>query len=182
MNPINLPYIESILSSHTPEAESAVIAFSKHFASYPLNEETAPVYGKILFYNNPKAIDALLKTRNPYSLFSKVPPSQSLLLFAFSTLRDFRYNELYEPVVLACLGIIQTGYKIYPPTVSDLYHTAKYLKITNSEIEIHLIDFLEDLCSLSKHKNITALARTIINAHYDSSKKIETIIPSSVLS
>ncbi len=103
-------FIESMLSSPTPEAESAVIAFAKHFATHPLNSETVLVYQKLILYNNPEAIDALFKKRNPYSFFSIIEPSRSLILFAFSTLTEYRSGELYEPAVLACLGIIQNAY------------------------------------------------------------------------
>ncbi len=182
-------FIESMLSSHTPEAENAVIAFSKHFASYPLNQETASVYQKLIYYNNPETIDAIFKTKTPDSFFSVLEPSRNLILFAFSTLSGYHAGDLYEPAVLSCLGIIQNAYKnpgfgfsIYPLTVSDLYHTAKYLKVENNEIETHIIDFLENLGSLSKHESITALARNIIDVHYDNSKKIENIIPHSILS
>ena len=181
-------FIESMLSSHTPEAENAVIAFSKHFASYPLNHETAFVYQKLIYYNNSEIIDVIFKTRNPDSFFSILEPSRSLMVFAFSTLTDYRAGELYKPAILSCLGIIQNAYKnpgfgveIYPLSVSDLYHTAKYLKMDNDEVETHIIDFFENLCSLSKYENITALARNIIDAHYDNSKKLESVIPLSIL-
>jgi len=181
--------IETMLSSHTPEAESAVIAFAKHFSSYSVNNETSLVFQKIMNYNNSKAIDALLKNRNPESFFSTLEPSRSLILFAFTTLTEYRSNELYEPAILVCLGILRNiyknpefGTKIYPLSIADIYHTAKYLKLENEEIEQIIINFLENLNNLSKMSQISSISGKIIDAHYDNSKKIESIIPLSILS
>ncbi len=40
--------IESMFSSHTPEAISAVISFARHFSSYSINNETYSVFQEIL--------------------------------------------------------------------------------------------------------------------------------------
>ena len=181
-------FIESMLSSHTPDAEAAVVAFSRHFASYPLSLENAHIFQKILEYNNPEAVDAILKRRSPDSFFSILEPGRSLVLFALSTLTMYRKSELYKPVVLICLGILQNVYRnpqygvsIYPLSVADIYHAAKYLKIENENIETIIISFLENLNMLSGMNDISNLARNIIDAHYDNNKKIENIIPSSIL-
>lgn len=181
--------IESMLSSHTPEAISAVIAFSKHFSSYSLNNENSSVFQKIINYNNSKAIDALLKNRNPDSFFTILEPSRALILFAFTTLSEYRFNELYEPAILVCLGILQNiyknpeyGNKLYSLSIADIYHTAKYLKVENDKIEELIISFLENLNNLSRMNNISTISGNIIDAHYDNSKKLESIIPLSILS
>ena len=180
--------IESMLSSHTPDAEAAVVAFAWHFSSYPLTLENSHIFQKILEYNNPSAIDAILKRRSSESLFSILEPSRDLVLFAVSTLTMYRSDELYEPVVLACMGILQNTYRnpeygisIYPLSVADVYHTAKYLKVNNEDIESLLINLLENLNMLSGLEDVSNLAGNIIDAHYDNNKKIEDIIPSSIL-
>ncbi|MDA3939364.1 MAG: hypothetical protein PF693_08655 [Spirochaetia bacterium] len=181
--------IESMLSSHTTEAEAAVLAFSRHFASYSLNSDTATVFQKIIKYNNPAAMDAIIKNRNPGSIFTTLTPSRSLILFAITTLTEYRFKELYEPGILACLGVLQNIYKnpgygmnIYPLSVADLYHVAKYLKVENEEIELLIISFLENLNMLSGNDNFSTISRNILDAHYDNSKKVENVIPSSILS
>lgn len=181
-------FIESMLSSHTLEAEAAVIAFARHLSSYPLTTENENVFQRILAYNNSDAVDAILKRRDPDSFFSILKPSRGLVLFAFSTLSAQRADELYVPVVLSCMGILQnvyknpqSGFSVYPLSVADLYHTAKYLKVENEEIELLIISFLENLNMLSGRADISNLARNIIDAHYDHSKKIESIIPSTIL-
>lgn len=181
-------FIESMLSSHTPDAEAAVAAFALYFSTYPLTVQNAHIFQKILKYNNPAAVDALLKRRNPESFFSILEPSEELVIFAFSTLTEYRVGKLYEPVIFACLGILQNAYRnpqygvsIYPLSVADIYHTAKYLKVENEKMESILISFLNNFNMLSGQKDISNLAGNIIDAHYDNSKKIENIIPSSIL-
>ncbi len=180
--------IESMLSSHTPDAEAAVSAFSVYFASNSLSYQNSHIFQKILKYNYPPAVDAVLKRRDPETFFSILKPSREQLVFAFSTLSEYRVGELYEPVILVCLGILQNAYKnpqygesIYHLSVADIYHTAKYFKIENEKIESILINFLDSLNLLSGHKDILNLARNIMNAHYDNSKKIENILPPSIL-
>ncbi|RKX81605.1 MAG: hypothetical protein DRP58_11630 [Spirochaetes bacterium] len=181
-------FIESMLASHTPEAEAAVVAFARHFATYPLTLDNVHIYQKILQYNNTEAVDAILKRRNPDSFFSTIEPDRSLVVFALSTLAMYRSEELYKPVVLVCLGILQNVYKnpghgisVYSLSVSDIYHTAKYLKNADEPIETLLISFLENLNTLSRSNNISNIAGNIIDAFFDNSKKIESIIPSSIL-
>ena len=97
---------------------------------------------KILKYNNPSAVDAVLKQRNPETFFSILKPSRAQIVFAFSTLSEYRVGELYEPAIFVCLGILQNAYKnpqygvsIYSLSVADIYHAAKYLKLENEKIE-----------------------------------------------
>lgn len=181
-------FIESMLSSHSPEAEAAVIAFAKHFATYSISPENVHVFQKILEYNNSEAVDAILKHRDPRIFFSILEPNRNLVLFALSTLTMYRTGELYEPVVLACIGILQNIYKnpqygisIYPLSVADIYHTAKYLKACSEDVETLIISFLENLNVLPGSNNMSNIAGNIIDSHYDNSKKIENIIPSSIL-
>lgn len=181
-------FIESMLSSHTPEAEAAVAAFARHFSSYPLTADNVHIFQKILAYNNSDAVDAILKRRDPDSFFSIIEPDRSLVLFAFATLTENRMGELYKPVVLACLGILQNTYKnpeygmsVYSLSVADLYHTAKYLKTESEDIETIIVGLLENLSRLSGMNNVSNLAGNIIDAHYDNSKRIESIIPPSIL-
>jgi hypothetical protein len=189
MNGSGFQMIESILSSHIPEAEAAIIAFAGHLATYKLNSGNAHIYQKILAYNNPAAVDALLKYNNPGSFFSVLESSRSLASFASSTLSDYRTDELYEPVVLVCLGILYNTYKnpeygmtIYPLTVSDIYHSAKYLKSKNEEIESVILSFLDSLNGLSGRSDISNLAGNITDTHFDNNKKLENIIPAFILS
>lgn len=181
-------FIESMLSSHTPDAEAAVTAFAGHFSTYPLTLQNVHIFQKILAYNHPDAVDTLLKRRNPESFFSILEPSRGMAVFAFSTLTEYRAGELYEPVILVCLGILQNIYRnpqygvsIYPLSVADIYHTAKYLKVNNEKMESILVNFLDNFNMLTGHKDISNLAGKIVDAHYDNSKKIENIIPSSIL-
>ncbi|RLD28764.1 MAG: hypothetical protein DRI73_11360 [Bacteroidetes bacterium] len=178
-----------MLSSHTPEAESAVIAFAGYFSSHTLNSETSSIFQKIIKYNNPAAIDELLKNRTPESFFSTLEPSRSLILFALTTLSEYRFNELYKPAILVCLGILQNiynnpeyGHKLYSLSIADIYHSAKYLKVENEKIEQLIISFLENLNNLSRMNNISTTSGNILDAHYDNSKKLESIIPLSILS
>ena len=133
-------------------------------------------------------MDALLKNRTPDSFFSTVKLSKSLVQFSFTTLSEYRYHELYQPVILVCLGILYNAYKnpqsgmsLYSFSVSELYQAAKYLIVGNEEIESLLISFLENLAELSGGNQLSIVAGKIIDAHLDNSKKIDTIIPSSLL-
>ena len=74
MDVSGFPAIESMLSSHTPDAEAAVVAFARHFSSYPLTLENSHIFQKILEYNNPSAIEAIFKRRRPESFFSILEP------------------------------------------------------------------------------------------------------------
>lgn len=180
-------HIESMLMTHTREAEDAVIAFSRFLSLSPIDERNASLYQKILAYNHPEAVDALLKRRNPESLFSGLTPSRYLAVFAFSTLSEFSSDKLYKSTVLICLGIIQSiytnprhGVSLYSPSVTEIYHMAKYFKISHSRVEDLILDCLENISQLSGRNEMASISRKIMDTYFDNSKKIESIIPSSI--
>ena len=180
---------ELLQSLQTPDAKAAIEAFAGHFSSYPLTVDNAPIFQRILRYNYGKAVDRILKHKDPAGFFSSLTPSKDLIRFSISTLTDYRVGELYEPVALTCLGILQNAYanpaygiSIYALSNMDLYHTAKYLKSDNDEVNVMIIGFLENLCSLSDSEGIHTLSRKIIDALNDNRKKLEDVIPPAILS
>ena len=61
---------ESLLTSASPEARSAVISYSRFLAGHGLGPSTAALYTRILSANIPEAADALLGRRDPRSFLS----------------------------------------------------------------------------------------------------------------
>lgn len=180
--------IRSMFSSRTPESEEAILSFARHLATYPVHPSNTHIYQKIIEYNLPEAIDAILKDRDPVTFFATVEPTKELVSFAFGALTAFAYNQFYESGVCICLGVLEHTYRnprygidVHMPSVSDLYHTAKYLKTENETIESLVLDILRSISNLADKKHISIPAKNIVDAYYDETKTLEAVIPHTIL-
>jgi hypothetical protein len=181
-------FIESILNSKSPEADAAIISFSKLLALDSLDSSTVKIFAKIMNRNLPDAADILFSKREPESFFSTVPLTDSLISFALSTLSDYQYSELYSPIVLSCLGILMIGYNnpvkgmsIYKLSVSEIYHISKYLQKKEQKIKILILDFLEKMALLGNSFEVSSTSGKILSHWFDNSKNLNQIIPYTIL-
>lgn len=126
--------LNSCFNCHSEEATEVMRAFAGYVGGFKVNRETAPLFLRILAINNPSVITNLLKHRNPFFVFRSIKPNEKLLQQTFDILSDQDPISIYQPVLLALLGIIDTAYKNPSEgntereiTLFDLNHIAKYL-------------------------------------------------------
>jgi hypothetical protein len=72
---------------------------------------------------------------------------------------------------------------LYPMSVQDLFHTAKYFVVEDSEIDMLLEEFLDSLSALPgiQYGPLQLTAVKIRDVHFDASKKLTDIIPGTIL-
>ncbi len=185
----NSQIIDSMLSSDSPDAKAAIIAFAKHLSTFPLSAANVETFTKIINKNYSEAADIIFSTRTPDSFFSTLPQTAELIIFALSTLSNYRNSELYSPITQSCLGILVNNYRnpskgqaIYSLKTSDIYHIAKYLQKKEKKIESLILDLLENIGSLpSSVGEISKVARNILTNWLDNSKRLDQIIPFTIL-
>ncbi len=189
-NPLdNSQIIDSMLNSDSPDAKAAIIAFARHLSTFPLSTANMVTFTKIISKNYSEAADIFFTRRTPDSFFSTLPQTAELIIFALSTLSNYRYSELYSPITLSCLGILVNNYRnpskdqnIYSLKTSDIYHIAKYLQKKEKNIESLILDLLENIGSLpSSAGEISKVARNILNNWFDNSKRLDQVIPFTIL-
>lgn len=180
--------VQPLLNSRGREAEEAIIAFSKHLSLQPLNASNVNIYCKILNRNLPEAADILFSRRKPPSFFSVIPLSHDLVSFGTGTLSEYKSSELYSPIAESCLGILVNCYKnhsnsmtIYPLSITEIYHIAKYLEKNEDFLEALILDLLESIGNWQSGMDISKMSHKIINNWFDSSKTLNQIIPSTIL-
>jgi len=126
--------LNSCFNCHSEEATEVMRVFAAYVGGFKVNRETAPLFLRILGTDQPVVITHLLKNRNPFFLFRNIKPNKELLQQTFDILSDQDPIYIYQPVLLALLGIIDTAYKNPSDgntereiTLFDLNHIAKYL-------------------------------------------------------
>ena len=185
----SLEVLNSLLNSRTPESEAAIISLSRYIASNSLSITSFEMYAKILHRNIPEAADILFAKREPFSFFSVLPVNRNLISFALSTLSEYKYPELYNPIIEACFGICMQCYQnatdglnIYRISVTEIYHISKYLMKKDDKIESYILDLLESFSDLQQVADVSQISRKILNHSLDHSKSLSQIIPSVILS
>jgi len=182
--------LEDMFNSKNKEGKEGIIAFARYIRGISLNERTLPIYLKILRTGVPEAMDELFRDRDPNSLFSRLVPNRNLNTAVIGILSEQDPKNADRRLVLACLGVLvnayasaEDGMTIYPLSVQDLFHTAKYFTTEDQEITEILEDLLDSLSALSAGRHAT-LHKTVLQLrdfHLDASKSIGDIIPHSML-
>jgi len=131
---IALRMLNSCFSCYSEEAKEVMVAFARYIRVFKLKEETNMLYLRILETNNDRVVDTLLNGRHPFLLFRHIKPTKQLIDYTFNILSGQDPISIYQPILIALLGILDmnykdpaTGNKIRRITTFDLNHTAKYL-------------------------------------------------------
>jgi hypothetical protein len=186
----DLRMLEDMLNSSTREGRDGIVAFARSLQGITLDERTLPIYLKFIRTNVSEAIDELYADREPASFFSRLAPDRRLVTSVLALLSEHTPKTADRRVVLSCLGVLLTAYRsagegmaLYPMSVQDLFHTAKYFVVEDSEIDMLLEEFLDSLSALPgiQYGPLQLTAVKIRDVHFDASKKLTDIIPGTIL-
>src|SRR4030042_1700304 len=142
----------------TQEAVEAAITYAKFLNSVGINNSNYPVFLKVLGIRNGQVIDALLGTRDPFLFMSSIQPNYFIVATCFSFLSRYHTGEIYSKTLGIILGVFQAtysnpldGYKIYPPTISDINSLGKHLiedKGQDDLLNRSILDVLDKISEL----------------------------------
>ncbi len=186
----SLDFIQSILSSPTPENRDLIISLARYLNTIPLNAGNAAVFHKIVDTNMREVAEILFEKRRPEAFFATISPSREHILSSLKTLINYRPTELEKNILMACLGVIEkcyktpsSGYSIYPLRIADIQHLSKYLIVDDIDVTILLTRILESICTAPQreHKVVSAEARKILDAFHDNHKNLTDVLPHNLV-
>jgi hypothetical protein len=189
--------LKGVMGVRTPEAVEAALTYAKYLNSVGINNSNYPVYLKLLGVRNHHVIDALLGTRDPFLFMSSIQPNYFIVASCFSFLCRYHPGEIYSKTLGIILGVFQAtysnpldGYKIYPPTVSDVNSLGKHLieeKGQDDLLNRSILDVLDKVSSLEGQgidenmEDLAVHAHNIRNNFFDATKKLVEVVPEVLL-
>lgn len=189
--------LNGFMNVRTDEAVEAALTYATFLNSTGINNNNYPVFLKVLGVRNKYVIDALLGTRDPFLFMSSIQPNYFIVATCFSFLTKYHTGEIYSKTLGIILGVFQTtynspldGYKIYPPSISDINSLGKHLieekgqdDLLNRSI-LDILDKISELEGQGVNENMEDLAvhsHNIRNNFFDSKKKIVAVVPDVLL-
>lgn len=189
--------LKGIMGVRTPEAVEAAITYARYLNSVGINNSNYPVFLKLLGVSNHFVIDALLGTRDPFLFMSSIQPNYFIVASCFSFLTRYHTGEIYAKTLGIILGVFQAtysnpldGYKIYPPTISDINSLGKHLiedKGQDDLLNRSILDVLDKISSLEGQgvdedmEDLAVHAHNIRNNFFDETKRLVDVIPAVLL-
>lgn len=185
--------LHQLMSARTPEAVEAAVSYAQFLRMSGLTSENYPVFLKMLEIENHWVLDALVGDRDPFLLFSIIPPNRFVLSKCFNLLTKWRAGGIYPKTRAIVLGMLQNaysspkdGYKIYPLSIADVDNLGKHLEKDAGQDEPQnrcILDILEKFGSLSglqwddSMEGVARQAMTIRSNFFDNTKLLEECIP-----
>lgn len=189
--------LQQVLSSRTPEASEASVAYARFLRLSGLDSENYPLFLKTLEIENHWVLDALIGSKDPFLLLSTIPPNAYLASKCFMLLTRWRPGGIYPKTLGIVLGVLQNtyssprdGYKIYPLSVADVDNLGKHLqkdKGQNDSTNRCVLDILDRIGSLEgmrwdeSMEQVARQALKIRGNFFDNVKALEDCIPQVLL-
>ena len=190
---IEYSLLKGLMGCRTAEAVEAAITYSAYLNSIGITSSNYPIFLKILGVRNHHVIDAVLGTRDPFLFMSSIQPNYFIVATCFSFLGKYHPAEIYSKTLGIILGVFQAtysnpldGYKIYPPTISDINSLGKHLieeKGQDDLLNRSILDVLDKISDLEgqnideEMEDLAVHAHNIRNNFFDSTKRLQDVIP-----
>ncbi len=189
--------LSGITGVRTAEAVEGAITYAAYLNSVGVTNANYPVFLKILGVRNQRVIDALLGTRDPFIFMSSIQPNYFIVATCFSFLARYHIGEIYSKSLGIILGVLQAtysnpldGYKIYPPSISDINSLGKHLNEEKGQDDLlntSILDTLDKLSALEGQgidetmEDLAVHSHNIRNNFFDSTKRLVDVIPEVLL-
>ncbi len=194
---IEYSLLKGLMGVRSTEAVEAAITYARYLNSVGITNVNYPVFLKLLGVRNHHVIDSLLGTRDPFLFMSSIQPNYFIVATCFSFLAQYHPAEIYSKTLGIILGVFQAtysnpldGYKIYPPTISDVNSLGKHLieeKGQDDLLNRSILDILDKISALEgqgineEMEDLAVHAHNIRNNFFDSTKRLVDVIPDVLL-
>jgi hypothetical protein len=194
---IEYSLLKGLMGVRTTEAVESSITYACYLNSVGITNVNYPVFLKLLGVRNHHVIDSLLGTRDPFLFMSSIQPNYFIVATCFSFLAQYHPAEIYSKTLGIILGVFQAaysnpldGYKIYPPTISDVNSLGKHLieeKGQDDLLNRSILDILDKISALEgqgineEMEDLAVHAHNIRNNFFDSTKRLVDVIPDVLL-
>jgi hypothetical protein len=189
--------LKGIMGVRTPEAVESATMYARYLNSVGITNSNYPVFLKLLGVRNHHVIDALLGSRDPFLFMSSIQPNYFIVATCFSFLARYHTGEIYSKTLGIILGVFQAtysnpldGYKIYPPTVSDINALGKHLMKEKGQDDLlnrSILDVLDKVSTLEGQnidedmEDLAVHAHNIRNNFFDARKRLVDVLPDVLL-
>jgi hypothetical protein len=189
--------LKGIMGVRTPEAVESATMYARYLNSVGITNSNYPVFLKLLGVRNHHVIDALLGSRDPFLFMSSIQPNYFIVATCFSFLARYHTGEIYSKTLGIILGVFQAtysnpldGYKIYPPSVSDINALGKHLMKEKGQEDLlnrSILDVLDKASSLEGQnidedmEDLAVHAHNIRNNFFDARKRLVDVLPDVLL-
>ena len=194
---IEYSLLKGLMSVRTQEAVESALTYANYLNSIGITSSNYPIFLKVLGVRNHHVIDSLLGTRDPFLFMSSIQPNYFIVATCFSFLAKYHPAEIYSKTLGIILGVFQAtysnpldGYKIYPPTISDVNSLGKHLieeKGQDDLLNRSILDVLDKISELEgqnideEMEDLAVHAHNIRNNFFDSTKRLVDVIPNVLL-
>lgn len=180
--------IESIIADSSSEAENVLISYARYLQSWRVTRKNISIFFNLLALNKNSVDNILFENKEPSTFFASISPDRMMVLHTMEILSGNSPYNFSIKTVLALLGLLLSTYshalsgmEIYPLSIPDLQHIAKFFVIENDTSQKHIIRIFESLQALPKRYVIAAYASELLNACLDPEKSIDSVISPGLL-
>jgi hypothetical protein len=185
--------LDGIFGCATPLQVETSAGFARYLSSVGLNQQNHLLFLRLLETNNKWVVDALIGDREPRLLFATIRPTPVLVQKAFALLAAWHPAQIYDKVMQAVLGIIETayyqpddGYHIHKLRIGGLNSLGKFLDEQkdqfdpNNEILLSALDRMTRLGTYEDNQRKRILSKHAFDiriAYFDNRKRCSDVVP-----
>jgi hypothetical protein len=196
-----LGYIKDIVDSKEGYSVFAAIAFAHYLVNkVGLTPDNYPIFFRLIEAGNPWVIDTLVGDRDPANFLGSIQFNTFMIRECFRMLIGWKPGEVYPKALLIIYGLLticyhlpEEGYRIYPPTVTDVNNLGKHLDKSKDQMDplnrivLTTLDRIASLIEPQKPtpsdevKDVALQANNIRGKFLDITKSLNESIPDVLL-
>jgi hypothetical protein len=97
------------MSSRTPEAVEAALAYTRFLRLSGLTSDNYPLFLKMLEIENHWVLDALIGDEDPFLFLSTIQPNRYVISKCFTLLTRWHPGGIYPKTLSIILGVLQAA-------------------------------------------------------------------------
>ncbi|WP_319560542.1 hypothetical protein [Marispirochaeta sp.] len=200
LNKLELSFLHEMFRCDAVERVDATLAYAKYLNHKGVDSDNYPIFLRILEMKNHWVVDALIGGKDPEQYFSNIQPNYYIVKACFAAFASAQRGGIYPTSLIAYLSILQTtyrnpleGYRVYPPTSTDINHLGKHLNESKEQLDplnriiltiLDRISALVDPGRPEESQDIMAIATQANNIRgkfLDMTKSLREAIPDELL-
>jgi len=180
--------IESIIADSSPEAETVLISYARYLQGWRVTRKNSSMFFNLLASNKNSVVDILFENKEAATFFTSISPDRMMILHTMEILSGNSPFNFSIKILCALLGLLSSTYshalsgmEIYPLSITDLQHIAKFFVHGNNISKKYIIHIFEALQALPKRYAVAAYASKLLNVCLDPGKSFDSVIPPGLL-
>ena len=134
LDKLELGFLNEIFQCDNPQGVDATCAYAKFLNMTGVNSDNYPIYFRLLEMKNHWVVDSLIGEKDPETYFSHIQPNYFIIQACFKSFGTVERGGIYPKSLMTYFSLLNVnyknpleGYRVYPPTSSDVNHLGKHL-------------------------------------------------------